>query len=170
MARGGTTCWAPIALAACNSREDSRPASAQPPRAIDPLDAVRLDDKPLDWAKPIAKGERDLSGYAGNESCKRCHEQIYASYQKHSMARTGMRRIASVDQAWIGKIFDAATSVKHERSGFAYRPVRRGRQYFVEEILSTPAAARSRSGKSRSRTCIRQAATDSRSTRVAASS
>ncbi|HEY5927625.1 MAG TPA: tetratricopeptide repeat protein [Kofleriaceae bacterium] len=144
MARGLAT-WALVfgfgALAACKDREESRPAPTPPPPRVetDPLATLGLDDKPLDWSRTIAKPTRDLSGYGGTASCKRCHEQIYASYARHSMARTGMRPIGTVDQTWLRKIFDAATVVKHERSGFSYRPFRRGApgqtKFFVEEAL-----------------------------------
>ena len=51
------------------------------------------------------------------------------------MARTGMRAVGSLDQKWLGKIFDAGTVVKHAKSGFTYRPYRKGTKYFVEETL-----------------------------------
>ena len=83
----------------------------------------------------------DLSGFAGSAACQPCHAKIFASYQRHPMARTGMRPIGSVDQAWIGKIFDAATPVVHARSNFSYTPVRRGNAYFVTETLLAKSGA-----------------------------
>ena len=98
----------------------------------DPLDSLRWDSTPLDWSRPIAAKTRDLSGYAGSLACKACHEPLYATYAKHSMARTGMR---PVESAGFDALFDAANDVDHVRSGFRYRPVRRGKQYFVSETL-----------------------------------
>jgi len=138
MARGVATWGVLLALAACKGRDEQRrppPSRPAPHLDVDPLDSVRFDDEPLAWNQPIAKRAHDLSDYGGTASCKRCHEQIYATYAKHSMARTGMRPIASVDQVWIGKIFDAGTEVVHQRSGFSYRPYRRGSKFFVEEAL-----------------------------------
>ena len=51
------------------------------------------------------------------------------------MASTGIRPIETLDAKWTAKIFDAGTAVKHDKSGFSYRPLRRGRKYFVEETL-----------------------------------
>jgi Flp pilus assembly protein TadD len=126
-----------VSLAACNSRDDARPASkpSAKPTETDPLASLRLAAKPIDWSRPVGKPVHDLSGYGGTESCKRCHEQIYATYAKHSMARTGLRPVASLDQKWLAKIFDAGTPVKHDKSGFTYRPFRNGTKYFVEETL-----------------------------------
>jgi Flp pilus assembly protein TadD len=135
MARGIATWGILAALAACKGRE-ARPHDQPPPVVdADPLASLRWDDAPLDWTRPIATPARDLAGYAGSEACKPCHEQIYATYAKHSMARTGMRPVGKLDQRWLARIFDAGTEVKHERSGFAYRPYRKGSQYFVDEIL-----------------------------------
>ena len=136
MARGLVVLVA-IGLIACgDNRDPHRDRPQQPPaRGVDPLEALHLPDAPIDWSKPVAKRTRDLSGYAGSAACKPCHAKEYASYQRHSMARTGMRPIASVDQAWIGKIFDAATPVIHARSGFRYTPVRDGAHYAVTETL-----------------------------------
>jgi hypothetical protein len=120
-----------IALAiGCREREHAAP----PPPAVhvDPLDRVRLDSTPLDWSRPVAAKPRDLSGYAGSLACKPCHEPLYATYIKHSMARTGMR---PVETAGFEALFDAANDVDHVKSGFRYRPIRRGKQYFVSETL-----------------------------------
>ncbi|HEX7703667.1 MAG TPA: tetratricopeptide repeat protein, partial [Kofleriaceae bacterium] len=139
MARGPAVVLA-ICLIACG---DKREPHHDPPAPahIDPLDALHWDAAALDWTKPIAQHARDLSGFAGSAACQPCHAKIFASYQRHSMARTGMRPIASVDQAWIAKIFDAATPVTHQRSGFNYTPVRRGKAYFVTETLLAKSGA-----------------------------
>lgn len=126
-----------LALTACKQRDEARPPP-QPAPALaskDPLAGLRLDGAPLDWSRPIAKPPRDLGGYAGSAACKSCHEQIYASYARHSMASTGMRPIETLDAKWVAKIFDAGTAVKHARSGFSYRPIRRGTKFFVAESL-----------------------------------
>lgn len=123
------------ALGACGDKREPHRDPPPPQRGLDPLASLHIPDAPIDWSRPIAKHPRDLSGYAGSAACKPCHEKQYASYQRHSMARTGMRPIGSVDQAWIGKIFDAATPVTHARSGFRYAPVRHGAQYAVTETL-----------------------------------
>ncbi|MEO8841094.1 MAG: tetratricopeptide repeat protein [Kofleriaceae bacterium] len=123
-----------VCLFACGDKREPH-RDPPPPAQVDPLDALHWDAAPLDWTKPVAQHARDLSGFAGSAACQPCHAAIFASYQRHSMARTGMRPIGSVDQAWIGKIFDAATPVVHERSHFSYTPVRRGTKYFVTETL-----------------------------------
>ena len=137
MARGLAVVIAVMcALAGCgDKREPHRDPPPAQPRGVDPLASLRLPDEPIDWTKPIAKRTRDLSGYAGSAACKPCHAKEYASYERHSMARTGMRPIGSVDQAWIGKIFDAATPVTHARSGFRYTPARHGAKYTLTETL-----------------------------------
>jgi len=122
-------------IGACGDKREPQHDPPKPAPSTDPLDAVNLADAPLDWTRPIATAARDLSGFAGSQACKPCHAVIYASYERHSMARTGMRPIASVDQAWIAKIFDAGTEVKHARSGFSYRPSRRGHTYVITEAL-----------------------------------
>ena len=109
--------------------------SATVPTPGDPLASLTWDAMPLDWSRPVANRARDLSGFAGSQSCKPCHEKIYASYAKHSMARTGMRPIESVDQKWIGALFDAGTEVVHARSGYSYTPSRRAGRYIVTESL-----------------------------------
>jgi Tfp pilus assembly protein PilF len=120
-----------IALAiGCREREHKPPPP--PAHVVDPLDSVRWDPAPLDWSRPIAAKTRDLSGYAGSLACKQCHEPLYATFAKHSMARTGMR---PVETAGFDALFDAANDVDHVKSGFRYRPIRRGKQYFVSETL-----------------------------------
>lgn len=108
--------------------------------AHDALSALKWDDTPLDWSRPVPEtpaGGVAEAGYVGSEACKDCHKDLYTSYARHSMARTGLRTLASLDQKWLARIFDAGSTqpVTHERSGFIYRPVRKGNDYFVEEQL-----------------------------------
>ena len=117
---------------AIGCREREHPAPPPPPAHVDPLASLRWDATPLDWSRPIAAKPRDLSGYAGSLACKACHEPLYATYAKHSMARTGMR---PVETAGFDALFDAANDVDHVKSGFRYRAIRRGKQYFVSETL-----------------------------------
>jgi Flp pilus assembly protein TadD len=128
-------------VGACKQSPSGAPreasADAGPPPA-DPLTAVRLDDAPVDWTRPVPQtpaGGLAEAGYVGSAACKGCHAAIYASYARHSMARTGLRPLASLDRGWLNGIFDAAAkqSIVHARSGYTYRPYRRGNEYFVEE-------------------------------------
>ena len=114
--------------------QDRKPAPPPPTPAavVDPLDTIHWDTRPLDWSRPVAAKTRDLSGYAGSLACKPCHEPLFATFAKHSMARTGMR---PVETAGVAALFDAANDVDHAKSGFRYRPIRRGTKYFVSETL-----------------------------------
>lgn len=105
-----------------------------------PALSLKWEDTPLDWSRPVPEtppGGVAEAGYVGSEACKDCHKDLYRSYERHSMARTGLRKLASLDAKWLARIFDAGSTqpVTHERSGFSYRPVRKGDQYFVEEQL-----------------------------------
>ena len=73
----------------------------------------------------------------GSDACKDCHKDVYVSYARHSMARTGPRPLATLDRKWLARIFDAGASqpVVHERSGFSYKAFRKGSDYFVEEFV-----------------------------------
>ncbi|HEY8038426.1 MAG TPA: hypothetical protein VIF15_01480 [Polyangiaceae bacterium] len=107
------------------------------------LDSVPLDEAAIDWTRPIPvtpPGGVAAAGYVGASACEPCHTTINASFGHHSMARTGLRPLASLDPKWLASIFDAGSAkpVKHERSGFTYRPFRRGDRYFVEESLRAP--------------------------------
>ena len=113
-----------LVLVACGDKREIAPA--------DPLDTIHFAETPLDWTRPIAAHAHDLTQFAGAAACKPCHAEIYASYARHSMARTGMRPIGSAD---VAKIFDAATTVTHARSGFSYTPSRRGKDYVITEAL-----------------------------------
>ena len=125
----------------------SRSSSSPPlPRASvsatgnNPLASLRLDDSPLDWSRPVPAtpaGGLAESGYVGSEACKDCHKDIYLSYERHSMARTGPRPLATLDAKWLARIFDAGATqtVTHDRSGFSYRAFRKGTDYFVEEFV-----------------------------------
>jgi len=122
-----------VALVAAGCRDHpSAPPPPPPAAAADPLDTIRWDPRPLDWSRPVAVKTRDLSGYAGSLACKPCHEPLFATFAKHSMARTGMR---PVETAGVAALFDAANDVDHVKSGFRYRPIRRGAKYFVSETL-----------------------------------
>lgn len=137
-----------IAMVACGRGAEQR--AAAPPAgdagAVDPADplaAVHLDDLPVDWTRPLPvtpPGGLTEPGYVGSAACQPCHEEVSESYARHSMARTGLRPLASLDQTWLATIFDAgaAASVVHEGSGFRYRPLRDGDRYFVEEYLLAP--------------------------------
>ncbi len=106
----------------------------------DPLGSIPWSDAPIDWTRPVPRtpaGGVIQEGYVGSEVCKDCHKEVYASYARHSMARTGPRPLSSLDPRWLAKIFDAGATqpVIHEKSGFSYRAFRRGRDYFVEESV-----------------------------------
>ncbi len=107
------------------------------PRA-DPLSTIRWDDTAIDWTRPVPDSPAEgvaQPGYVGSDACKGCHRDLYDSYARHSMARTGLRPLAALDAKWLGRIFDAARPVQQERSGFWYRPYREGKRYFMEEYL-----------------------------------
>jgi len=112
-------------LAAC---ERKKPAA-------DPLLSLRWPAAPLELIGAAPTGEIAAEGYVGSDACKKCHAEISASYARHSMARSGLRPLSSFDGAWLAQIVDSAPLIHHDKSGFAYRPVRRGKQFFVEEWL-----------------------------------
>jgi Cytochrome c554 and c-prime len=110
---------------------------AAPP---DPLASLRWDPPPIDWSRPPPSsppGGVRQPGFVGSAACKGCHAELYARYARHSMARTGLRPLASLDRTWLDAIFDAGARelVAHARSGFSYRPVRDGNRYFIEEVM-----------------------------------
>ena len=113
-----------------------------PPASGDPFASIHWDDTPIDWSKPLPVTPPDgvaQVGYVGATACKDCHASIYETYARHSMARTGMRPLASLDKKWLWAIFDAGAKrepVRHERSGYTYRPYREGERYFVEERIT----------------------------------
>lgn len=114
--------------------------SASASASADPLSNLHWDDTPIDWSRPLPAtppGGLAEAGYVGSEACKDCHKDLYTSYARHSMARTGIRKLSSLDGKWLARIFDAGSAhpVVHARSGFSYRPVREGNNYFVEEKL-----------------------------------
>jgi hypothetical protein len=100
------------------------------------LASIRWDDPPVDWSRPVPSGEVAEAGYVGSQACKSCHDDLYASWARHSMARSGIRPLASLDRRWLAGIFDGAPAVAHEKSGFRYRPVRRGADYFIDEEMA----------------------------------
>ena len=109
----------------------------------DPLDAIHLDAPSVDWTRPLPvtpPGGVAAAGYVGSAACDACHSTIDASFARHSMARSGIRPLASLDPKWLARIFDegSTTFVKHPRSGLSYRPFREGDHYFVEESLRAP--------------------------------
>jgi Flp pilus assembly protein TadD len=103
----------------------------------DPLAHVAWPEATIDWSRPLPGGDSAPRGYVGSAACQPCHARLAESYARHSMARSGMRPLASLDQRWLAGIFDTGSkaSVRHARSGYSYRPLRRGSQYFVEEQL-----------------------------------
>ena len=106
----------------------------------DPLADVKWDPTPIDWSKPIPEtppGGTHEAGYVGSEACAKCHPSEAKSYARHSMAKTGLRPMESLDPKWLHAIFDDASKspVKHDASGFSYRPYRDGEKYFVEELV-----------------------------------
>jgi hypothetical protein len=108
----------------------------------DPLSSITWDDTPLDWTRPIPPtpvGGVLEAGYVGSDACQPCHAKLHASYAGHSMARTGLRALGTLDAKWLARIFDAGAQapVKHARSGYTYRPVRQGDRYFIEEKSDT---------------------------------
>ena len=137
------------AAGACDRSPKSSPAPSESTSAIpgDPLAAIHLDDSPIDWSRPIPAtppGGVTEPGYVGSEACKDCHKDLYLSYERHSMARTGPRPLATLDRKWLARIFDAGATqpVVHQLSGFTYRPFRKGSDYFVEELVLAEDGAR----------------------------
>jgi Flp pilus assembly protein TadD len=138
-------------VGACDRATKSGPPAAHSSvpaaTANDPLAALVLDASPIDWSRatPVTPpGGLTEPGYVGSEACKDCHRDVYSSYARHSMARTGPRPLATLDRKWLARIFDAGATkpVLHERSGFSYRPFRKGNDYFVEELVVAPDGAR----------------------------
>jgi len=133
-----------LAAAGCSrcspSSTGPAPAVTVPAVSSDPLALLPLDTSPVDWSRPVPTtppGGVVEEGYVGSDACKDCHRDLFASYARHSMARTGPRPLATLDGKWLARIFDAGASqpVAHERSGFSYRPFRKGSDYFVEELV-----------------------------------
>lgn len=110
-----------------------QPAPPPPTPTAPTLATVRFDSTPLDWSRPLPAGTVAEAGYAGSAACQHCHAELYASFSRHSMARSGLRQIATLDRRWLARIFDGAPAVRHAPSGFSYRPLRRGERYFIEE-------------------------------------
>ncbi len=117
-----------LGVLACNSSSSDKPPVRAAPPAV----------SSVDWARAIPQtppgGARE-PGYVGSAQCRPCHETIDKSYAHHGMARTGVRPLADLDRAWLTRIFDAGstTPVRHEQSGFSYRPFRDGDRFLVEE-------------------------------------
>ena len=122
-----------LALGGCHGRR-----APAPPR--DPLAAVRWNESPPDWNRPLPKGPPDgvaEAGYVGSAACQPCHKKLFASYARHSMASSGLRPLASLDPRLVARIFDAGagTTILHARSGLRYRPLRKDGRYFIEELV-----------------------------------
>ena len=100
----------------------------------DPLDAFALDPTPIDWSAPPPTTTVTPEGYVGSAACAGCHGDVSARFAEHSMARTGLHRIAGRTPA-LDALFDGAHAVEHAASGFSYRPMRDEQGYFVEERL-----------------------------------
>lgn len=108
---------------ACNS---DRPSPKPPPQPPPP--------QPVDWTRPVPTspaGGVTEAGYVGDGECRACHDKISDSYAHHGMARTGMRPLATLDRAWLARIFDKAAPVRI--ADYSYRPYREGDRFFVEE-------------------------------------
>jgi hypothetical protein len=140
-----------LAFGSCNrgskSSAPAASASASASNDTDPLAALRLNGPPVDWSRPLPvtpPGGLAEPGYVGSEACKECHPSIYRSYERHSMARTGLRPLTTLDGKWLARIFDAGASqrVLQERTGYSYRPFRTGNDYFVEEFVAAPDGSR----------------------------
>ncbi len=128
-----------VLLVGCDRGGDPPAVEAEPPSAAEPGPAGHAPQ--IDWTRappPTPAGGVQEPGHVGSHACKGCHEEIFASYARHSMARSGMRALSSLDQRWLARIFDAGARARipHERSGFAYRPFRRGDRYFIEETAT----------------------------------
>jgi Flp pilus assembly protein TadD len=128
-----------------SKRSPSPPDATSSSRALapDPFAAVRWDDTPIDWTRAVPAtppGGLAEAGYVGSEACKPCHEALYGSFARHSMARSGLRPLASLDQKWLATIFDAAASqsIVSAHGDLSYRPYREGGKYFVEERMLAP--------------------------------
>ena len=115
--------------AASSSEDASRP---------DPLSTIRWDEAPLDWSRPVPEtppGGVAQAGYVGSEACKGCHRDLYDRYARHSMARTGIRRLASLDAEM------ARPDLRRGQTGAARAqrllvPALPGRKkYFMEEYV-----------------------------------
>ncbi|HEY6460085.1 MAG TPA: hypothetical protein VIY73_08035, partial [Polyangiaceae bacterium] len=110
---------------------------------FDPLAGVHLAPVAVDWNRPLpVTPPRGVAaqGYVGSAACDPCHSTIETSFARHSMARSGLRPLASLDARWLASVFDAggSTWITHPRSGLSYRPRREGDRYFIDEALRAP--------------------------------
>lgn len=133
----------PVASSGASSASVA-PSSSMP---RDPLEGIVWNPAPIDWNRPLPvtpPGGVAQAGYVGSEACKKCHAAIYESYARHSMAKTGLRPLSSLDAKWLARIFDegAEHPVRHEQSGYSYRPFRDGEKYFVEEFIDDESGKR----------------------------
>ena len=122
-----------LALVGCHGRR----AAIAP---ADPLAAIRWNESPLDWNRPLPKsppGGVAEPGYVGSAACQPCHKKQFASWARHSMASSGLRPLESLDPRFVARIFDAGagTTILHARSGLRYRPLHKDGRYFIEELV-----------------------------------
>ena len=71
--------------------------------------------------------------FVGDETCATCHEDLYASYATHGMARSFYRLTpeAAVEDF-------SGVEVRHEPTGFVYTARREGDQFVQEERREAP--------------------------------
>ena len=143
--RGGDTRAPDIGPPSSANGPDATPVTidgAPAPRGGDPLDAIRWDTSPVDWARPVAWSASLASGapsvttedgFVGSAECARCHAAVAERFAGHAMARTGLRAIDASRRRELAAAFDVSTVVK--LGAFAYRPYRNGDRYFVEELI-----------------------------------
>ncbi len=74
--------------------------------------------------------------FAGDRACASCHEDLWASYQSHGMARSLVRM---TDSSAMGEDF-AAPDVVHAATGMSYRAVRTDDGRFVQVETQTDAS------------------------------
>lgn len=127
---------------------DPAPSSSasSAPTGGDPLDAIRWDDAPLDWRRPIAATTSSVDGYAGSAECTPCHTAIAERFAGHAMARTGLRLIDAPRRRELTAAFDTHAIVRAgSGSTFAYRPFKDKDRYFIEELVDGPDGRRAHS-------------------------
>src|SRR5438046_3028276 len=112
-------------------------ASPSPSGTNEPFAVFDLEGPPLDWSRPTPTGTTTVEGYVGSATCGKCHGEVAARWASRPMADTGMHRITARTAA-LDAIFDGSHVVRHDGSGFSYRPLHDDRGYFVEERLDAP--------------------------------
>ena len=81
----------------------------------------------------VSAAARDSVAFVGDRVCASCHEDLWASYQSHGMARS-MQRLS--DSTLMGETF-GGPPVAHAASGFSYRALRTADGRFVQEETQT---------------------------------